>query len=227
MPFASFLTVSNISPSLSARTKLKSSAHYFVDETSIWQSVEDSNRAWHCGGGLQGKGGHTYHGICTNSNSIGVEMCVKKNAGGEWYFEPETVNNTVDLVKHLMKIHNIPLDRVIRHYDVTGKICPAPYIDETEWQAFKAKISENKGDLTVGQYNELKAENKALKAEIQALKNAQEKVYHYTVDVPEYYRPTVQRLLDEGKFNGRSASDLGLTESMARMFVILEKAGLL
>ena len=61
-----------------ANNRVEASAHYFVDETSIWQSVEDFNRAWHCGGGLQGSGGHSLHNICTNSNSIGIEMCVKK-----------------------------------------------------------------------------------------------------------------------------------------------------
>ena len=127
-----------------AREKLQASAHYFVDENSIWQSVEDYNNAWHCGGGLQGSGGHSFYQKCKNSNSIGIEMCVKKTAGGEWYFENETIENTVELVKYLMKKYNIPVDRVIRHYDVTGKICPAPYIDETKWAEFKNKLIEVK-----------------------------------------------------------------------------------
>lgn len=125
-----------------AREKLKASAHYFVDEKSIWQSVEDSNSAWHCGGGLQGVNGHTFYGKCTNSNSIGIEMCVKKDEKGNWYFEPDTVKNTIDLVKMLMEKHKIPIDRVIRHFDVTGKICPAPYVDKpVEWDNFKALLT--------------------------------------------------------------------------------------
>ena len=36
---------------------------------------------------------------------------------------------------------NIPIDRVIRHYDVTGKICPEPYVrDEAAWQNFKNRV---------------------------------------------------------------------------------------
>lgn len=126
------------------REKLQASAHYFVDETSIWQSVKDSDRAWHCGGGLQGSNGHSLYGICSNSNSIGIEMCCKKTASGVWYFEDKTVANTVELVKYLMKKHNIPIERVVRHYDVTGKNCPAPYVNETEWAKFKAKITAKK-----------------------------------------------------------------------------------
>ena len=128
-----------------ARQKLSASAHYFVDETSMWQCVEDGNRAWHCGGGLQGSGGHSFFGKCTNSNSIGIEMCCKKDASGKWYFEDATVRNTVELTKYLMKKYNIPSERVIRHYDVTGKICPEPYVrNEQMWNAFKDMLKEGK-----------------------------------------------------------------------------------
>ena len=207
-------------------TDREASAHYFVDEISIWQSVADKDRSWHCGGGLQGKNGHAFHGKCTNSNSIGIEMCCKKTSSGKWYFEPETVKNTIDLVKYLMQKHNIPIDRVIRHYDVTGKDCPAPYVDETEWQGFKQKIVSNEGDLTVTQYEELKKENQALKAEISALKSNQEKVYHYTTEIPDWARATIQKLLDKGLLKGESESDLNLPESLVRNLVINDRAGL-
>ncbi len=126
-----------------ANNKLKSSAHYYVDENEIWQSVEEYHSAWHCGGPLQGPDGHTYFGICKNSNSIGIEMCVKKK-NGKWYFEPETVENTVELTKHLMKKYNIPVENVIRHFDVTGKLCPEPYVDMGKWKEFKKMLTEIK-----------------------------------------------------------------------------------
>ena len=119
------------------------SAHYFVDETSIWQCVLDEDASWHCGGGLQGNQYHSFYQKCTNSNSIGIEMCVKKNSNG-WYFEPETVKNTIDLVQHLMAKYNIPAENVIRHADVTGKVCPEPYCYSTAhdnaWKEFKSRI---------------------------------------------------------------------------------------
>lgn len=208
-----------------AREKLQASAQYFVDKISIWQSVEDKDKAWHCGGGLQGSNGHKFHGICTNSNSIGIEMCCKKDKNGNWYFEPETVKNTVDLVKMLMKKYNIPIDRVIRHYDVTGKNCPAPYVNETKWQGFKDKILANEGDLDVTQYKELKEENKALKAEISALKSIVGDVYKTIDDVPEYYKPTIQRLVDEGAIKGTGEKNsLNLPEILVRALVIAERS---
>lgn len=137
-----------------ASKKLKASASYFVDEKSIWQCVEDSDAAWHCGGGLQGSEGHKFYGKCTNSNSIGIEMCCKKTSSGTWYFEDETVRNTVHLVRYLMGKYNIPIDKVIRHYDVTGKNCPEPYINAVRWNAFKKMITEG-AEIDMKKFNDI------------------------------------------------------------------------
>lgn len=116
--------------------KRKSSAHYFVDENEIWQCVDDSNVAWHCGGAKK------YYSECRNSNSIGIELCCKKDELGNWYFEKQTIQNAIELVQYLMKVHGIKIENVIRHYDVTHKICPEPYVrDEKAWNNFKRRIA--------------------------------------------------------------------------------------
>lgn len=120
------------------------SANYFVDDTSIYQVVEDSDKAWHCGGGLQGTGGHKYFQICTNSNSIGIEMCLDKAN----HISDKTIANVADLVQSLMKKYNIPFGKVIRHYDVTGKLCPAMYIDETKWNELKKILTGANTDIS-------------------------------------------------------------------------------
>lgn len=130
------------------------SAHFFVDDDSVTQSVPLEYSAWHCGGGLQGSGGHTYHKICTNSNSIGIEICDDvKN--GVIYPSAKTIENVIALTKDLMKRFNIPASHVIRHYDVTGKICPAYWCGTTEkdnkwktefWNKLTAKNYLSKGD---------------------------------------------------------------------------------
>lgn len=53
-----------------------------------------------------------------------------------------------------------------------------------------------------------------------------EKVYHYTVELPEYARPTIQKLLDKGIYTGVSESDLNLPETLMRMLVINDRVGL-
>ena len=55
----------------------------------------------------------------------------------------DTVYNAIQLVKELMKKHNISIGNVLRHYDVTGKKCPEPFVrDASQWIAFKQKIEE-------------------------------------------------------------------------------------
>lgn len=119
----------------------QASAHYFVDDTSIWQCVEDKDSAWHCGGGLQGLLGHKYYKKCLNSNSIGVEMCCYRN-GSKLDISDKTISNTIELVKELMKKYNISASNVIRHYDVTGKKCPAPFVSNSNrWNDFKSRLT--------------------------------------------------------------------------------------
>lgn len=97
---------------------LGASAHYFVDGDSITQSVPDYHNAWHCGANFY------THPHCRNSNSIGIELCDERR-NGVIYPTNETIANALELVKYLMKKYNIPKENVIRHYDVTGKLCPA------------------------------------------------------------------------------------------------------
>ena len=53
-----------------------------------------------------------------------------------------------------------------------------------------------------------------------------EKVYNWTVEVPEWARPTVQKLLDKGYLVGNDKGELELTYSMLKMLVINDRAGL-
>ena len=109
------------------------SANYFVDDNNIYQCVLDKDKAWHCGDKLKIGNGGAYYGKCTNSNSIGIEMCCTNSD-----ISQTTVNNTIELVKYLMNKYNIPASNVIRHYDVTNKMCPAPMVnDPSRWTSFK------------------------------------------------------------------------------------------
>lgn len=124
------------------------SAHYFVDENSIYQSVADSDTAWSVGA-------NTYvHSDCRNNNSISVEMCSRIGADGKYYIKEDTVTNAVTIVKDLMEKHNVPIDNVLRHYDVTGKKCPEPFVkDISQWTEFKKRLEEEEMDKTAVKIN--------------------------------------------------------------------------
>ncbi len=120
-------------------------AHYFVDATSIYQSIDDLKTAWAVGGSKQSSYGGTMYGTITNYNSISIEMCSTNGAISE-----ETQKNAVELGQYLMQKYDIPISRVYRHFDVNGKICPGwdgwtTYRGQSDskWSAFKAAL-ENK-----------------------------------------------------------------------------------
>ena len=107
------------------------SAHYFVDENGYGQSVKDADTAWHCGASSY------RHKTCRNANSIGMELCSRKDSKGNYYFMDQTVYNAAALARQLMQTYGIDRAHVLRHYDVTGKRCPAPMVDNpTLWENF-------------------------------------------------------------------------------------------
>lgn len=124
---------------------VKASAHYFVDSDSITQSVPDDYVAWAVGGkrysNYKNTGGAVYYGKCTNTNSISIELCDDKK-DGRLYPSDDTINRAVELTKSLMAKYNIPASNVIRHFDVTGKSCPAYWVNGSVWQSdFKNKLT--------------------------------------------------------------------------------------
>lgn len=111
----------------------QASAHYFIDESSIYQVVEDYNYSWHCGDG-RGRNG------ITNANSIGIEMC---NSGG--YIAESTIENTLESVRQLQAKYNISSSQVLRHYDASGKICPNNMSQNNwaKWKEFKERLDNS------------------------------------------------------------------------------------
>ena len=120
------------------------SAHYFVDDKGVMQSVPDHFTAYSVGGSKYPYTNPLAYNECFNSNSISIELCdCVKN--GTYDFTSKTIQNAVTLVKELMKKYNIPINRVIRHYDVVGKVCPQPFvININAWNNFKSKLIAQK-----------------------------------------------------------------------------------
>lgn len=130
----------------------QASAHYFVDNNSIYQVVEDSKAAWHCG---DGRGAY---GI-TNHNSIGIEMC---ETGGT--IADATEKNTIELVQCLMNKYGVSASNVVRHYDASRKCCPSPWSSNnwSKWNEFKNKLLQTAEALIVPKTDKLKKQIEAL-----------------------------------------------------------------
>ena len=176
---------------------LQASAHYFVDEHGVMQSVREGDTAWHCGARAY------WHPECRNANSIGIEMCSRKRADGSYYILPETVVNAAALAREIMQRYGIDTDHVLRHYDVTGKRCPMPWVDDpAQWTAFK-------DTLTLGRTNEEEEEPMTR--------------YNKIDDVPAWARSDAQRLIDRGALRGNERGELDLSPDMLRTLIVCQR----
>lgn len=122
-------------------TSRKASADFLI-ENNIIIKLNDYYKyfTWHCG---DGKG---RYGI-TNSNSVGIEMCINKDSNYQ-----QTVNSTIRLVYNLMQELDIDINHVVRHYDASHKRCPGSMAGNNwdKWhrfkQSLKAYIAEEESD---------------------------------------------------------------------------------
>lgn len=179
---------------------VNASAHYFVDDDSITQSVPDNFVAWAVGGtkwkDTSITGGGTMYGKITNANSISIEMCdtVKD---GKYQASEKTIENTVYLAKSLMKKYNIGVDHIYRHFDVTGKHCPSYLMNSSAWSAFKERFKEV-DDV---------------------------EVYKTINDIPSWALPTIKKLMAHGSLKGDAKGELNLDRNMLRILVINDREG--
>ena len=138
--------------------------HFYISRAGKIYKAADPKTAvvWQCGGKIQGETqasagspAHQFYQKCTNYNSIGIECGV--NNDSDWWFTEASQESYVYLVSKLMDEYSIPIDRVIRHYDVTGKNCPAPWVSGNgkyhntnwSWADFKANLERYRKDGTI------------------------------------------------------------------------------
>ncbi len=88
------------------------SVHYVVDDISIYEIIPPSYKSY-------GTSKKTY-----NESYIQIEMCHPDKTGK---ISEATLKNVVDLCRKLIKEYGC--DKVIRHYDATGKACPLYYVN--------------------------------------------------------------------------------------------------
>lgn len=184
-----------------------SSADIFVDDKSVIQ-INDYTKyyTWAVGDG-KGK-----YGI-TNANSVSIEICLNEDGNYNTAFL-----KAVEVTKLLMAELNIPADRVVRHYDASRKNCPASmsFNNWAYWQDFKNRLLTDEGDLTMSQYEELKKE-------IEDLKSVIGSVYKTADEIPDYYKPTIQPMIDKGVIKGVGNNNLNLPEVIVRTLVFVKR----
>lgn len=107
------------------------SAHYIVDDHQIVQCIPEDEMAYHVGAKTYKPAALQKLSSYPNNCTLGIEMCV--NADGDF---TKTYQNTVELATDILKGHGWGVDRLWRHYDVTGKDCPRYFVDDATARQF-------------------------------------------------------------------------------------------
>ncbi len=107
----------------------QASADFAVDDAEMVQFNPDLDNyyCWAVGD----KKGATCIADATNRNTISIEICSTLRGGTAavpnhdgWAFTETALANAARLAKILMRKYNIPIERVVRHFNITGKLCP-------------------------------------------------------------------------------------------------------
>lgn len=176
------------------------SAHYFVGHgpsPEVWQSVAEGDTAWHVGAKRY------LHSRCRNDNSIGIELCCHQDGNGVWYFDPATVEVGIQLARDIVERYGLSREQVLRHYDVTGKRCPEPFVrDGAAWEEFKERVfAEESGEESV-------------------------KIYTKMEQLPAWCVGAVERAVEQGYIKLDGAGNMALQESNLQPLVWMDRCGL-
>ena len=210
----------------------RSSTDYIVlhHAAAAVASAADVDR-WHKQNGWAGIGYHFYvrkNGIIyrgrpltaigahvSGKNDVSIGIC----AEGDYSFEqmPTAQKRAIAELLDYIKSNYFPRAEIVGHREIGSSYCPGKNYPLAELKNYKNIL--NGDDIMSREYDELKAE-------IDALKKEKEKVYHYWSEIPKEFLPTLEKLNQKGYFKGDSDADLGLPESMLRIMVINDRAGL-
>lgn len=214
-------------------TSGRSSTKYIVlhHAASASASAEQVD-GWHKSNGWAGIGYHFYvrkdgsiyrgrpltavGAHVSGKNNISIGICAEGDYTAEQM--PAAQKTAIAELLDYLKSNYYPNAEIVGHGEIGSSSCPGDNYPLGELKNYKKFLKGNE-DIMSKEYEELKSK-------ITALENAQEKVYHYGIELPDWGKPTVVKLMNKGYFNGVAADDLNLPESMLRLMVINDRAGL-
>lgn len=119
-----------------------------IDNRNYFEGLKDSHETYASSHFIVGLEGEIVQCIPTsevayasnerNSDTVSIEVCHPDETGK---FKNVTYDSLVELTGWLCEYLHVPVENVIRHYDVTGKLCPLYYVEhEDAWVQFKDDV---------------------------------------------------------------------------------------
>ena len=203
--------------------------HHAAAITCTAQQVDN----WHKGNGWTGigyhffirKDGSIYRGRpewatgahASGKNSISMGVCVEGNYETEKTMPQAQKTALKELLTYLKGKY--PTAGIKGHREVGATGCPGKYYPFEEMKAhWNNTTNKESEELTMSQYEELKKE-------IAELKEKTGYLNYIDKNMNESYKPTIQKLVDQGRLEGNEKGELMLTTDMMRILTILDRAG--
>ena len=188
-------------------------------------SAQDVHR-WHLGNGWAGigyhffvrKNGQIYRGRPLETvgahtqgfNSVSVGICFEgKYHSVDKHMPDAQFTAGRELLMYLRQIYQQAA--IKGHRDLMATDCPGRYFP------YKKLVNGEEENLMSKEYDELSG---------RLAKVENPMIYNYMDEnMPEWAKPTVQKLLDKGALKGNERGELGLTEEFLRVLVINDRMG--
>lgn len=109
----------------------KVSAHYIVDDHQVVQCLPEDEMGYHVGAYHYQPRALELLSSYPNNCTIGIETCVNRDGNFT-----QTYQNLIILTADILHRHGWDVDRLWRHYDITGKDCPRFFVADEAAQAY-------------------------------------------------------------------------------------------
>jgi N-acetylmuramoyl-L-alanine amidase len=135
-----FESLKEQNPALPESKLRYASAHYIVGlKGEVIRCLPDTEIGYHVGAVKYTNEALQRLSSSPNNCTIGIEVCVDK-AGN---FTGAALESCRELAGELLARNGLTKADLWRHYDITGKICPKPFVDDAEaWEAFRENVGK-------------------------------------------------------------------------------------
>lgn len=209
---AGILTVQQCGQSFSSPDR-QASSNYGVDgQGQVGLFVDEEKASWASGN------------FAIDNRAVTIEVA-NDQLGGDWHVSDVALEKTIELCVDICQRNGIKQlsftgdqsGNLVMHRYYSPTACPGEYL-ASKFPYLAEEVNRRlNGGITMGQYEELNERLCKLEGKM---------IYNYIDDnMPDWARPTIQKLVDRKVLVGDEQGELNLSEEMLRTYVVMDRAG--
>lgn len=203
------------------RSGINAQVHAFIGKladgsVAAVQTLPWNYRGWHAGTGTTGKSANDTH--------ISFEICEDGLTDRDYFIK--VYNEAVELTAQLCEEFRLdPLEDgvVICHNEGYTRGIASGHVDVVHWFPIHGKTMD---DFRQDVAKKMKGEDAAMTTPGQQQQTTGPVIYRKLENVPAYFKPTIQKLVDSGDLKGTTEDGvLNLSYDVCRVLTILDRRG--